>query len=600
VTTKRIFDPFSNNLLYISINILFLCIDIIDGKRVLREVRMLRFFQHENVSTLYDMEIPVPCNAEAVKDVYIVTPLYEADLHKIIYSRQRLTDEHVAYFMYQLLRGLKYIHSANILHRDIKPSNILVNSNCDIAICDFGLARGIEKERIHYTNTNNNNHHYMLTNNNNNTSSSSSTSSITNPNTVISVNPTILSPLTEYVVTRWYRAPEIMLGCREYGTPIDIWAVGCVMGELLHRKPLFPGSDYQDQLKLISNIIGCPTEQELRQFVKSERAMSFMVKHCIGKTHVPWTSVLGKHHHHTNSSHHRHQSSTSSNISFNPLALDLLDKMLCWNPNNRITVDEALAHPYFTTLHCVDDEPLSNSIFDFSFEKVELDALRLKQFMLQEILAIKQLGMDGNGNIIWIKNGTSLPINNTAISMDIMNNSTETMINNNYTTINNGNTQNIQSMGNETVTYYATTMPISQLNREHETTSLPSSSLSISSTVSNNIQSKTKSLENDETTALRHRPSGVINSISSIFRSPWNSHNNVAKENVNEETKPNYNSSNTNIQQPSTRSNAKQNHPQRTSIAYSTGWERSSIPLNETYNNNITNDNKPTVNKSTK
>ena len=69
----------------------------------------------------------------------------ETDLHRIIYSRQPLTDDHVQYFVYQILRGLKYMHSANVIHRDLKPSNILLNSNCDLKICDFGLARGLEE-----------------------------------------------------------------------------------------------------------------------------------------------------------------------------------------------------------------------------------------------------------------------------------------------------------------------------------------------------------------------------------------------------------------------------------------------------------------------
>lgn len=103
-------------------------------------------------------------------------------------------------------RGLKYIHSANILHRDLKPSNLLLNASCDLKVCDFGLAR-----------TGNTASQYM----------------------------------TEYVVTRWYRAPELLLSCDTYGPAIDIWSVGCILGELLGRRPMFPGKDYIDQLKLI-------------------------------------------------------------------------------------------------------------------------------------------------------------------------------------------------------------------------------------------------------------------------------------------------------------------------------------------------------------
>jgi len=112
------------------------------------------------------------------------------------------------YFLYQILRGLKYIHSANVLHRDLKPSNLLLNSNCDLKITDFGLARTTSETE------------YM----------------------------------TEYVVTRWYRAPELLLNSSEYTSAIDVWSVGCIFAEIMTREPLFPGKDYVHQLKLITEV----------------------------------------------------------------------------------------------------------------------------------------------------------------------------------------------------------------------------------------------------------------------------------------------------------------------------------------------------------
>jgi mitogen-activated protein kinase 7 len=123
----------------------------------------------------------------------------EADLHQIIRSEQPLTDAHFQYFIYQLCRGLKFIHSANVLHRDLKPGNLLVNADCELKICDFGLARGL----------------------------SGSTEGF----------------MTEYVATRWYRAPEIMLSFKSYTKAIDMWSVGCIFAELLGNKPLFKGRD---------------------------------------------------------------------------------------------------------------------------------------------------------------------------------------------------------------------------------------------------------------------------------------------------------------------------------------------------------------------
>ena len=173
------------------------------------------------------MDILPPASLDEFEDVYIISDLMETDLHRIIYSRQPLSDDHVQYFLYQILRALKYMHSANVLHRDLKPSNLLLNSNCDLKVCDFGLARGVEPGEDNME-------------------------------------------LTEYVVTRWYRAPEIMLSCQEYTKAIDVWSVGCIFAELLGRKPLFPGDDYIHQLQIICDKLGTPSDEELN-FVTSEK-----------------------------------------------------------------------------------------------------------------------------------------------------------------------------------------------------------------------------------------------------------------------------------------------------------------------------------------
>lgn len=193
--------------------------DEIDAKRILREIKLLNHFRHDNIVSLIDMMPPNVKYLEDFTDVYLVTELMETDLHRIIYSKQKLSIDHVQYFIYQVLRGLKYIHSCHVLHRDLKPSNLLVNSNCDLKICDFGLARGMH-----------------------------SPESISKSD---GKTPTLL--LTEYVVTRWYRAPEIMLACHEYSYQIDVWSVGCIFAELILRKPYFPGDDYIDQVRNQSN-----------------------------------------------------------------------------------------------------------------------------------------------------------------------------------------------------------------------------------------------------------------------------------------------------------------------------------------------------------
>ncbi|RHY91333.1 hypothetical protein DYB37_003621, partial [Aphanomyces astaci] len=283
--------------------------DLIDAKRILREIKLLQHFDHENIITIVDL-LPPPSLA-LFEDVYIISDLMETDLHRIIYSRQPLSDDHIQYFLYQILRALKYIHSSNVLHRDLKPSNLLLNSNCDLKVCDFGLARGVEPDEDNME-------------------------------------------LTEYVVTRWYRAPEIMLSTKEYTKAIDIWSTGCIFAELLGRKPMFPGDDYIHQLQIICDKLGTPTEDELhfaRRFMKSQP----------NKPKIPLDRLF-------------------PNVK--PNALDLLDKMLVFDPSKRISVEEALQHPYLESLHNSDDEPkVSTKPFSFEFEKENLTKRRLQELI---------------------------------------------------------------------------------------------------------------------------------------------------------------------------------------------------------------------------
>jgi mitogen-activated protein kinase 1/3 len=161
-------------------------------------------------------------------------------MHRVIRT-QDLSDDHAQYFIYQTLRALKALHSADVIHRDLKPSNLLLNANCDLKVCDFGLARSVKTAEPSGTET---------------------------------------GFMTEYVATRWYRAPEIMLTFKQYtkvsllnlilllkltkgiSKAIDIWSVGCILAEMLSGKPLFPGRDYHHQLTLILDVLGTPTLDE--------------------------------------------------------------------------------------------------------------------------------------------------------------------------------------------------------------------------------------------------------------------------------------------------------------------------------------------------
>jgi len=292
--------------------------------RTLREIKLLRHFNHENIISILD--ILQPTSFEDLREVYLVQELMETDLHRVIRT-QTLSDDHCQYFIYQTLRALKALHSADVLHRDLKPSNLLLNANCDLKLCDFGLARSARPP----------------------------------PDVDDSSN-----FLTEYVATRWYRAPEVMLTFKEYTRAIDIWSVGCVLAEMLSGKPLFPGRDYHHQLSIILDILGTPslddfyaiTSQRSREYL---RALPFRRK-------KPFSQLFPE---------------------ANPKAIDFLEKCLTFSPRKRIDVAEALAHPYLEAYHDPDDEPTAEpidpSFFDFD-SAIPLGRERLKALIYNEVI----------------------------------------------------------------------------------------------------------------------------------------------------------------------------------------------------------------------
>ena len=298
-----------------------------DARRTLREIKLLRRLQHENIVLLKD--IMRPPSKDDFNDVYLVYELMDTDLHQILRSSQGLSDEHCQYFLYQILRGLKYVHTAQVLHRDLKPSNLLLNANCDLKICDFGLARTSSERGF----------------------------------------------MTEYVVTRWYRAPELLLSCEDYTSAIDIWSMGCILAEILGRKPLFPGKDYIHQMRLIVEVLGSPNEEDCA-FIQSTKARNY-IRTLPHSPQVRWEPMFPK---------------------GNPQAIDLLDKMLQFDPKKRITVEQALEHPYLTALHDPMVEPASEPApFEFEFEDEELQEEQLREKVWEEMLSFHGEGSFGRG-----------------------------------------------------------------------------------------------------------------------------------------------------------------------------------------------------------
>ncbi|KIO06976.1 hypothetical protein M404DRAFT_998415 [Pisolithus tinctorius Marx 270] len=217
-------------------------------------------------------------------------------------------------------RGLKYVHSAGVVHRDLKPSNILVNENCDLKICDFGLAR------------------------------------IQDPQ------------MTGYVSTRYYRAPEIMLTWQKYDVAVDIWSTGCIFAEMLEGKPLFPGKDHVNQFSIITELLGTPPDDVI-ETIASENTLRF-VQSLPKRERVPFSQKLR---------------TTDKD------ALDLLEKMLVFDPRKRIDAATSLAHEYVAPYHDPTDEPVAAEQFDWSFNDADLPVETWKVMMYSEILDFHQV-----------------------------------------------------------------------------------------------------------------------------------------------------------------------------------------------------------------
>lgn len=173
--------------------------------------------------------------------------------------------------------------------------------------------------------------------------------------------------MTEYVATRWYRAPEIMLSFQSYTKAIDVWSVGCILAELLGGRPFFKGRDYVDQLNQILHILGTPNEETLRR-IGSPRAQEY-VRNLPFMPKKPFPALFPD---------------------ANPDALDLLDKMLAFDPSQRISVEQALEHPYLHIWHDASDEPDCPTTFNFDFEVVE-DVGEMRKMILDEVLRFRQL-----------------------------------------------------------------------------------------------------------------------------------------------------------------------------------------------------------------
>lgn len=355
--------------------------DLIDCKRILREIAILSRLNHDNVVRIYD--IPAPADLRSFEELYIVMEICDSDLKKLCRTDVHLTPLHINTLLYNLLVGLKYLHSAGIYHRDLKPANCLVNQDCSVKICDFGLSRACGEDAQP--------HLQALPN-----TPRGEGSGEERPVPIVPGTARMKRHLTGHVVTRWYRAPELILLQENYTEAIDVWSVGCIYAELLgmleptkteDRGPLFPGSscfplspdhkhkqDYRyhtrgkhDQLNMIFNLLGTPPQADIDQL---ERDDAKRYINCFSK-----------------------RDGDGLKAKFPEVAdaeLDILDSMLKFNPKHRISVPQALEHKLFISeagvIRDASKETSAPKYLTLDFEKEpDLDETLLRRYFSKEI-----------------------------------------------------------------------------------------------------------------------------------------------------------------------------------------------------------------------
>ena len=294
--------------------------------RILRELKFLRMLsKHENIISTKD--ILVPGSLDKFNDAFVVFELMPTDLSRVLRSTTVLRPDHIKYFMFQLLRGINFVHTARVFHRDLKPNNILINSRCELRICDFGLARAAFEA---------------------------------GPDTLF---------WTDYIATRWYRAPELIMEDRsKYSTAIDMWSVGCIFAEMLgHGKVLFPGKNARHMFDQFTDTIGPPPPQAIEKLRNPQaRRLLTQIQTCM-RPRRPLDQLFPD---------------------ADPLAVDVLKRMLTFDPDERISALDALKHPYFSEyLHLglgAQASPLPAE--EFKFERKPLTPDEMREEFLKEIL----------------------------------------------------------------------------------------------------------------------------------------------------------------------------------------------------------------------
>lgn len=247
----------------------------------LREINILLSFHHPSIVDIKEVVV-----GDKLDDIFIVMEYMEHDLKGLMETmRQPFSQSEVKCLMKQLLEGVKYLHDNWVLHRDLKTSNLLLNNHGELKICDFGLSR---------------------------------------------LYGSPLKPYTPLVVTLWYRAPELLLGAKEYSMAIDMWSLGCIMAELLAKKPLFNGKNEFDQLDKIFRTLGTPNEKIWPGYTQLPGFKLNFITQPYNKLREKFSVI-----------------SFSVCPTLSEAGFDLLNKLLTYDPEKRITPETALDHEWF-------------------------------------------------------------------------------------------------------------------------------------------------------------------------------------------------------------------------------------------------------------
>lgn len=239
-------------------------------KKILEQLK-----KHDNIIKLHEM-------IHTNDTLMFVFEYMDFNLLTLINTKTNINENQIRGIMHQIISGLSHMHKYGYFHRDLKPENILCREN-KVKICDFGLAKEIRS----------------------------------------------IPPFTDYVSTRWYRSPELLLRSTNYSSPVDIWALGCIMSEIFSKKPLFPGTSEKEMLAKITNLIGSPTNWVEGLNMAKKVDFKFNMSQNLQSKQI--IAEFNKLH---------------PGISED--AIDLMREMLRWDPNKRPTAQALLGHPFFT------------------------------------------------------------------------------------------------------------------------------------------------------------------------------------------------------------------------------------------------------------